>query len=119
MNLKNQAFARQTESDHRRKLRVVLHKLTGGKLSREQHLAIEQSVQHGCQYRFQVSDSPQLMTKTISNGAVQQIEVVNLFGSAKEPPWAALLQGTIGRKAINTVCIYIPTEKEEDVLDDS
>lgn len=117
--MKNQAFARQGENNHRRKIQVVLSKLTGDRLSEEQRLALEQIATHQCQYRILVADSKQVLVDAIKTGEGQKIEAVTLLGDASNPPWAVLLQAPIGKKAVNTLYIYIPKEKEEDLWNDS
>lgn len=116
VKLKNRVFMQQSEQKRRRKLRIVLRKLTGTQLSRQQRLMIERAVQRKRQYRLRIFSSPQSMRKMLQKNWAYGVRGKTLFGSITEPPMAVLFQYDSERYPASTVCIYIPNMKKEEVL---
>ena len=114
IKLKNRVFMQQSEQKRRRKLRIVLRKLTGSQLSWQQRHALEQAVHHKRQFRVRIFGSSQSMRFMLHQSHAQDTRVKTLFGSMAEPPMAVLIQGDCGRHPESTVCIYIPNIKKEE-----
>lgn len=113
--MKNQAFVRQNELDQRRKLRVVLRKLTADYLTEEQHLAIEQAAGHRYQSRLRLYSSPYLLQCAINQDLAHYGNVATklLFGSAEDPPMAVLVRSIRPERIESKIYIYLPDKKEE------
>lgn len=116
MPLKNQAFARQNELKHRRKLRVVLRQLTQNRLTAEQRCVIEQAAGHQRQCHLKLCSTPQVIRRTIDMNSTHSRTTAakTLFGSLDNPPMALLVHQIGANGTDNTICIYLPDEKEEE-----
>ena len=121
MDLKNQAFARQSAFDHRKTLRIVLRQLTAGQLTDDQSRMIESAVKHWHQYALKLCESPCLISDMLSEdgGPGTQATATTLFGSLNDPPMALLSCCTEKGGTQNTIYIYLPNHQKEEKQDGS
>ena len=115
IDLKNQAFLKKSTMCRAKKLDVVLRRVTGDAITREQRLQLTRALEPWRQYRFQLYPSRHAFQFAVNSvqGLKGKNQVCILLGdrdSPKTAPMAALVQmpGHGGRM----VYLYLPKRKE-------
>lgn len=113
MCLKSRTFRAMAEPKRRRKLDVILQKMTGDNLTPYQRTLISKAIGHQRQCNIRVCHSPEVTEMAIGSDmcAVRPI-FGNLEGQSCGPA-AFLAYCFHPRKRLSTVYIYLPREKEE------
>ena len=114
MCLRNQAFQVRTETKKRRKLEIVLRRLTGDHLTAQQRLLISRAIGHREQCRFHLCQEPGVLSG-ITDKEDGQTTVRLIFGDAIgeiSAPTAILVRTPSQGGMSNTIYIYLPISKE-------
>ena len=114
MCLRNQAFQVSAEAEKRRKLEIVLRRLTGDQLTAQQRLLIGRAIGHHEQCSFCLCQEPGVLSG-ITDKEDGKTTVRLIFGDAMgeiSTPTAILVRTPSQGGMSNTIYIYLPISKE-------
>ena len=112
--MRNQAFQVSAEAEKRRKLEIVLRRLTGDQLTAQQRLLIGRAIGHHEQCSFCLCQEPGVLSG-ITDKEDGKTTVRLIFGDAMgeiSTPTAILVRTPSQGGMSNTIYIYLPILKE-------